>query len=469
MAEAHQAHRRGFVGTASSFLALILLATAAAVPAAAADDIRHKEYWLQDYGITEAWKETKGKGVKIAVIDSGVDGSHPDLAGVVVGGTDVSGAGQADGQQGIGKTPEHGTLVASLLAGRGHVPDEGEPGTPSANPMPDPMDTYGRGSAGVVGVAPESEVLAVSTFIGMDNPARVSIDDQIPRAVRWAVDNGAQVINMSLGSSSQTWPKSWDAAFRYAEEHDVVMVTAAGNRGVGMVQVGAPATIPGVLAVAGLDVEGVASWDSSSQGITIGVAAPAEKLVGALPGEGYANWSGTSGAAPLVAGVAALIRSEYPHMSSAQVINRIITTARDAGVPGHDPIYGYGILDAAAAVKAPVPVVTENPLGSISDWIRVHRRGAVPTPSEAVPTPKQSEPAEPAVAEPTVPAARESSAESSGLPALIMLGFGTLILFLAIGTVAQVLRVRRARVGKNGANEAQTQGPDVAGGDHPVS
>ena len=92
--------------------------------------------------------------------------------------------------------------------------------------------------------------------------------------------------------------------------------------------------------------------ETPAEGIACGVAAPAEDLVGGLPGGLYADWSGTSGATPLVSGVAALIRAEYPEMSAAQVVNRIISTAKDAGVPGHDPIYGFGILDAEAALTA---------------------------------------------------------------------------------------------------------------------
>ena len=86
-----------------------------------------------------------------------------------------------------------------------------------------------------------------------------------------------------------------------------------------------------MLTVAGLDRKGTASIDSSSQGISIGVAAPAENLIGGLPGGGYAEWAGTSGATPIVAGVAALIRSKWPEMSAHQVINRIVSTAKDAG------------------------------------------------------------------------------------------------------------------------------------------
>ncbi|WP_026551494.1 S8 family serine peptidase [Arthrobacter sp. H20] len=434
-----------------------------AVPAQA-DDLREREYWLEDYGITEAWETTQGEGVRVAVIDSGVDGSHPDLEGVVVGGTDVSGSGQPDGQLGIGEVAEHGTLVASLLAGRGHLPDPPPNPSPSddensdeESPSAEPVETtgpdsFGRGPEGIVGVAPQSELLAVSVWIEGEtkgpNPAGISIDTQIPNAVRWAVDNGAQVINMSLGSTSPTWPESWDEAFLYAEQNDVVIVAAAGNRAGGSLQVGAPATMPGVLAVAGLDREGEASRESSSEGISIGVAAPAENLVGALPGGVYADWSGSSGAAPLVAGTAALIRSKYPDLSAAQVINRILMTARDAGAEGveRDTLYGYGILDVAAAVDSDLAVPDENLLGSMAEFIEIYRRGApAPPPEPASPT---SEPPVVDIPEPEVPVADEGSATTGGLPAAIVVGFAALIVVILAGGTVAVIRARRSALSR---------------------
>ena len=232
----------------------------------------------------------------------------------------------------------------------------------------------------------------------------------------------------------------------------MVIVAAAGNRGGGNVQVGAPATIPGVLTVAGLDRKGTASIDSSSQGISIGVAAPAENLIGGLPGGGYAEWAGTSGATPIVAGVAALIRSKWPEMTASQVINRIVSTAKDAGAPGKDPLYGFGILNAEAALKADVPEARNNPLGSISDWIRVHRRGnlaTTPAATSAVPSS-----AAPTLPEATVPVAEPPSELDSAVPAMVVLGFGGLFLCI-VG--AAVFQLRRAvRTGPKG-------GPDVPG------
>ncbi|WP_043466865.1 S8 family serine peptidase [Arthrobacter sp. 131MFCol6.1] len=430
--------------TASALMALALAggASTAALTLAApayADSWRDKEYWLAESGITKAWDVSKGAGVKVAVIDSGVDGRHPDLGGVLAGGADISGAGKANGQGSIGAKPEHGTLVATMLAGRGHQPPEATP-KPSASATGSPVGPA-VGPEGVVGVAPEAQLLSVSTWLGSANPGGKSDQDQIPEAVRWAVDNGARVINISLGSTSPEWPQSWDAAFLYAEQKDVVIVAAAGNRVGGNVQVGAPATIPGVLTVAGLDRTGAASIDSSSQGISIGVAAPAEDLVGGMPGGGYADWAGTSGATPIVSGVAALIRSKWPEMSASQVINRIVTTAKDAGAPGKDPLYGFGVLNAEAALKADVPETKVNPLGSISDWIRVHRRGNLATTAPAAESAPSS--AAPTLPEATVPVAEKPSQLDSAVPAAVVLGFGSLLVGIIVAAAFQLRAAMR--------------------------
>ena len=446
--------------TASALMALALAggASTAALTLAApahADSWRDKEYWLAESGITKAWDVSKGAGVKVAVIDSGVDGRHPDLGGVLAGGADISGAGKANGQESIGAKPEHGTLVATMLAGRGHQAPEAtaKPSASATGPDAGPA----AGPDGVVGVAPEAQLLSVSTWLGSANPGGKSDQDQIPEAVRWAVDNGARVINISLGSTSPEWPQSWDAAFLYAEQKDVVIVAAAGNRVGGNVQVGAPATIPGVLTVAGLDRTGAASIDSSSQGISIGVAAPAEDLVGGLPGGGYADWAGTSGATPIVSGVAALIRSKWPEMSASQVINRIVTTAKDAGAPGKDPLYGFGVLNAEAALKADVPETNVNPLGSISDWIRVHRRGNLATTDPAAePAPSSAAPTLP---DATVPVAEKPSQLDSAVPAAVVLGFGALLVGIVVAAAFQLRAAMRTppKDGPDGTGRAEPE------------
>jgi len=381
---------------------------------ASADSVRDREYWLAQYGFTQAWKTTKGAGVTIAVIDTGVDGSVPDLTGVVVGGTDVSGVGSADGQTPIGTADkEHGTLVASMLAGNGHGVE-----------------------AGVIGVAPEAKLLSISVGFGVGS---VDSDAQIAQGVRWAVDHGANIINMSLTRNTLDWPPSWDDAFLYAMQHNVIVVAAAGNRGSGTNEVGAPATMPGVVVVAGVDRSGNASFDASSQGITLTVAAPSEDLVGAAPGGGYYQWAGTSGAAPLVAGLLALIEASHPGLSAGNVINRLTATATSKG---RQITYGSGLFNAATAVTARVPAVSTNPADALTEWIRLNRRAtASPAPTSSaivVPTVRAKGAAAPqspfGSVLPTVESLRDT-----GLPLLVYAVFFSL---LALG-IRGVLRARR--------------------------
>ncbi len=164
------------------------------------------------------------------------------------------------------------------------------------------------------------------------------------------------------------------------------------------------------------------------------------------------------GRTPIVAGVAALIRSKWPDMSASQVINRIVSTAKDAGLPGKDPLYGFGVLNAEAALKADVPETKANPLGTISDWIRVHRRGnpvssaapAAPAPSSAAPT----------LPEPTVPVAAAPSPADSAVPAMVVLGFGGLFVCII---AAAAIQLRRALHGPGSGSEADAGAmPEVA-------
>ncbi|MFZ4894012.1 S8 family serine peptidase [Plantibacter sp. Mn2098] len=419
------ARKRGFVARAIAGAVAVLLLGSIAAPAHA-DTVRDMQYWLSDYGFSTAWNTTKGAGVTVAVIDTGIASGPAELNGAVVGGIDVSGLGSPDGRTPVGaEGSNHGTLVASLIAGRGR----------------------GAG-AGVIGVAPEASLLSISVGFGADGSSVIPWDDQIAKAIRWAVDNGAGVINMSLTRNSLDWPESWDSAFLYAFEHNVVIVAAAGNRGSGTVEVGAPATIPGVLTVAGVDRSGSASFDASSQGITIAVAAPSEQLVGVTPDGGYVMWQGTSGAAPLVSGLAALVKSAHPELSAADVMERITATAKPAGSSTPSPIYGYGLIDAAKAVTADVGPATTSPAKQLSDWITLYRRAEQTpdqqeNPSTAAPAPPTIPPAETGVvqANPFLPT--PESLMYVSLPLALLLGTGSLVLLGAIGATRHFKRVLR--------------------------
>ena len=390
--------------------------------AAAADPVRDDQYWLDTYGIRAAWATTQGSGVTIAIIDTGVDGSVAELAGAVVGGADFSGFGASNGQKPVGADgPEHGTMVASLAAGRG---------TSATN--------------GVIGSAPAASILAISIGFGEGGS---NSDDQIAAAVRFAVDEGADVINMSLTRNTLDWPESWDDAFLYAMNNDVVVVAAAGNRGSGTTEVGAPATMPGVLTVGGVDVSGRASFDASSQGITIAVSAPSEQLVGVIPGGQHVRWSGTSGATPIVAGIVALVRAAHPELDANNIINRIVQTARDTGAPGADPIYGFGLIDAKAAVEASVPRISENPMGDLAEWITVHRRAEsapapAPTTAPNAPPTDAPSPGSPDSAGPQTPLGTilptVSLLRNVGIPLAVLVAFASALVVVVVTGVKRV-------------------------------
>jgi type VII secretion-associated serine protease mycosin len=355
-------HLRKYLALGLSILSALVISSPAS-----ADTIRDRQYWISDYGFNKVWEITRGAGVKVAVIDTGVDAEHPDLIEAMFGGTDVSSIGDASGYLPVGEVSHHGTMVASLLAGRGHGDDEG-----------------------IIGVAPEAELLSVSMAFGAET---LNTDDQVAAGIKWAVDAGAKVINLSLTRNSKDWPLSWDDAFLYAFENDVVVVAAAGNRADGTEQIGAPATIPGVLVVAGVDRDAVSSAAASTAGPSISVAAPATDLVSAFPGGDYKIWSGSSGAAPIVSGLVALVRAKYPELDANNVINRVIQTATQVGDDDYSPEYGYGLIDPQKALSAKVAPVTENPLGSLSQWIELYRSsqssqdvvsGTINTPIESV-------------------------------------------------------------------------------------
>lgn len=383
--------------------ALALVSTLVFANPASADAIRDRQYWLSDYGFTQAWKITKGAGVKVAVIDTGIDVSHPDLLGSVIQGVDISTPSALVEQTPVQDFGYHGTMVASLLAGRGH----------------------GK-NLGLIGVAPESQLISVAMRFDLQPQ---NTDEQVAAGIHYAVDAGAKVINLSLTRNSKDWPALWDEAFQYAFDNDVVVVAAAGNRASGTDQVGAPATIPGVLVVAGVDKNANISNQASTDGLTIGVSAPATDLVSAYPGGDYKIWSGTSGAAPIVSGLVALIRSKYPQIDANNVINRVISTATKMTDETYSTQYGYGLIDPQKALTATLPLVDENPLGSLKEWVKLYRKSTdVPAAGE--------------LAAPIAPKDLESTPDfdtTQIVPIGVYVIFGTLVL------VSVLRRLRRRK------------------------
>lgn len=352
-----------------------------------AEPVRSDEWQLPLLHADEAWKYSTGSGVEVAVLDSGVDATHPDLKGQVEPGIDLV-DGSTDGRKDF---VGHGTSVADLIAGR-------------------------RGGDGVVGLAYKAKILPVRVLDANNRYGDASI---VASGVRWAVDHGARVINMSLGGAAES--DSLAAALRYAFEHDVVVVACAGNvadnAGKG---VWYPARESGVVAVSGLDPDGT-FWTGSVSGPQVAVSAPADGLVGARPG-GYWHVQGTSFAAPLVAATAALIRSRWPTMSAPNVVNRLIATATDRGPHGRDDRYGYGLLDPETALSATVSDVTTNPLDTAAPHSSsAGHAGAAPTRSVTV-------------------SRAPRAASDNDTHTAVLVGFGAVMMILIAGFVALALR-----------------------------
>ncbi|GIF58089.1 hypothetical protein Air01nite_41840 [Asanoa iriomotensis] len=306
---------------------------AGAMPATlpiAADSVRDEQWQLAELRARTAWRYSTGAGVVVAVIDSGVDASHEDLAGQVLPGKDLV---KPEGGDGHTDPVGHGTTVAGLIAGRA---DDNN---------------------GVMGLAPNAKILPVRV---LDADNRYDDAMIVARAVRWAVDSGAKVVNLSLGGSGTS--PALAAALDYAFARDVVVVACTGNvLPQSTTSVWYPAREPGVIAVAGLEKETDVLWNGSITGSATVLTAPATDLVGAKTG-GFWRVRGTSFAAPLVSAAAALVRSRWPGMPAGEVVNRLIRTADDLGAPGRDDTYGFGRVDPVAALTAPMPQVTRNPL-----------------------------------------------------------------------------------------------------------
>lgn len=330
---------------------------AASLDRVSRDSVRDDQWQLGVLGADRAWQMATGAGVTVAVIDSGVASSHPDLTGQVLPGLDLVDRIGNGSNDAVG----HGTTVAALIAGRA---DD---------------------RRGVVGLAPGAKILPVRV---LDSHNSYEDARTVAEGVRWAVDHGAGVINMSLGGG---WASDALAeAIDYAFAKDVVVVACVGNvSSGGPTEVWYPAREPGVLAVTAVAAgSSQPLWQGSLTGEQAVLAAPGADLVGARP-DGYWRVQGTSFAAPLVSASAALIRSRWPDMSAANVVERLISTARDLGTKGRDEQYGFGLVDPVAALTAQVPVVGSNPLDTVPP---PGRAGFGRAPGQSSPAPSTAPP-----------------------------------------------------------------------------
>jgi Subtilase family len=324
----------------SALTMFLALSVITATSPASADSVRSAQEWvLTAVNAPAAWNVTKGQGVVVAVIDSGVNPAVSDLSNSVIGGPDLTGVGTPPSNPGWGM---HGTWMASLIAGHGH----------------------GGGGDGITGIAPQARVLSIRVITDKTDPgyARYQREQpsrgqrQLAKAIRYAVSKGAGVISMSLGYSTSSLAVR--QALQDALDHNVVVVASSGNsggaagaRGKGHAPYSFPADYPGVLGVAAVNQAGQPAA-FSSENLSVQVAAPGVDV----PAQGrdgqYWLVSGTSPACALTAGVAALIRSRYPGLPPAMVRRAIIGTTRNRPPGGYDDNVGFGTVNAGAALAA---------------------------------------------------------------------------------------------------------------------
>jgi type VII secretion-associated serine protease mycosin len=284
---------------------------------------------LQRVLLDQLWRYGKGKGVRVAVIDSGVDDHNPQLKGAVdaTDGVNVL----SPGGNGTDDQDGHGTEVAGIIAAR-------------------PMK-----GTGFVGLAPQATIIPIQE---VDAEGGGHVDD-LATAIGDAVARHAQVINISQGGADTS--PGLESAVAGAIAHGVVVVASAGNDGAnGAVHVVYPAAIPGVLAVGASDRDDDRA-DFSQAGSFVGVSAPGVDMVSDVPGSGQCVDNGTSFAAPYVAAVAALIRGKHPDWSVREVVAQIEQTAERPG-RGRTDALGWGVVDPVKAltddprpIESPVP------------------------------------------------------------------------------------------------------------------
>jgi thermitase len=275
------------------------------------DELLSKLWGMTKIDAAAAWQVSTGKGVKVAVVDTGIDYNHPDLAGRVDKGRDfINNDNDAMDDQ------MHGTHCAGTVAA-------------------------GIGNGGVVGVAPDAQLVAVKVL------SRTGSGDYagVANGIIYGADSGAQIISMSLGGGSTA--KVLEDAVAYAQKKGCLVVAAMGNDN--SERPGYPASLPGVMAVGATTSADVRS-SFSTYGKHISVGAPGSDILSTLMGGGYKSISGTSMATPHVAGLAALVKATFPNADAAEIRSRIEKSADDLGDKGFDKYFGHGRINAAKAL-----------------------------------------------------------------------------------------------------------------------
>lgn len=267
--------------------------------------------WTQT-SLARITSERRGAGVKVALLDTGIDLAHEDLVHAIRGGINFTSEYRSDYQDRIG----HGTFCAGIIAGS----DNG---------------------IGITGISPNIELYSVKVI----NDEGVGSPDWMTCGVEWCIDHGMDIVNLSLENAKPYLPM--DLAIRRGVEKGLIFVASAGNLGESDAPLAVrfyPASNPNVLSVAACD-EMLQQAAFSVENEEVDVSAPGVNVASCFLGNRYAVMSGTSMAAPFVTGILALVRSQNPTLRFADIEKLLEKMCVDKGLPGKDPCYGWGVFD----------------------------------------------------------------------------------------------------------------------------
>ena len=293
------------------------------------------EWHLAKIGAQSAWDISQGAGVTIAILDSGVDTTHPDLLPNL-----VAGYNSYDGNTDVADVCGHGTAVAGTAAA---------------------ATSNGVGVAGIAGRAKIMPV-RIAYYDSTDGGCHAYYST-IASGLTYAADHGARVANISYGNLTQS--AAVISSANYMKSKGGLVFISAGNTGTDQ---NSTATTSMIVVSATDSSDAKASW--SSYGSFVALSAPGAGIWTTSRGGSYQAWNGTSFSSPLTAGVAAAMMAAGPNLSGAQIEQLMYSTSVDLGAAGRDPLYGYGRIDAAAAVTAAantiVVIDTQPPSASIN-------------------------------------------------------------------------------------------------------
>ena len=288
------------------------------------------QWHLNTIQAPSAWNTTTGSTTPIAMVDSGVDSTHPDLASKIVAGWNF-----VSGNSTIVDTMGHGTTTAGAVG------------------------AIGDNAVGVAGVTWKNPIMPL---IVVDSTGYAPYSS-IANAIMYAADHGARIVNVSIGGSSAS--STLQNAVNYAWNKNTVVFASSGNGGLNAPYY--PAGCQNVVAVGATDSNDVlASW--SNYGTFLGLTAPGVNIYTTANGGGYTYMSGTSYSSPIAAGVAALVLAQNPSLSASALVKLLESNSDDLGVTGFDQYYGYGRVNAYRAVTAAgsAPAPPQPPVTTIS-------------------------------------------------------------------------------------------------------